>query len=923
SHSITLIEFQQWRFVEAQPSFGPTPWPHLSTFPNPSLCAGFVVLTATTVAPINLTSQMIVSITGATGFVGRRLVQRLHQDKYRVHVLARSKSKAQLVFPSKKVQKEIMESRINTTSKVVALINASQDDLWPTVLVSSTAVGYYGSSETEVCREWKGSVHKIDKNVRLALIRTCVVLGKEGGALGLWDREINGTVFIMFQKTSDFAVNRFSWIHLDDIVNLICEALSNPSYKGVINGTAPNPVRLKEMCEQMGNIMGRPSWLPVPDFALKAVLGEGASIVLEGQRVLPTRAKELGFSFKCSYVKYALKAILSTQRQIGETNSRSHQILQLTIGSSAREFFGKDNSNTLAASVNFFDLAGSEHASQALSAGTRLKEGCHINRSLLTLGTVTRKLSKGRHGNVPYRDSKLTRILQPSLGGNARTAVIYTMSPTRTHVEQSSNTLLFASCSKEVATNAQVNVVMSDKALMEKEIKELTWQRDIAQSRLQDLLQVVGNNQASKLWAEFDQPPKSESSSVADHLCSDVSDARFKPATYSSGYTENVSDGGSPPFLTSSSKFVGPDPGQGYKKMRKDAQEDFDDLCRDVRCIEMETSSTNRKIELNAAFPEESEGSVSFNPSENRVTAHEHIDFRYGSPEQELQDVRKTIISPANPVPYGLFSWPSETKSSSSRSLELTKSRSCRETLLTSTSFPWFQKNESTPPNEFEKDFPGRPQEFRKKIPALNFGENITRFLGEDSQTCEKNVSVDELKEGSVKITTVAEPKEQDVKIATEEDASSTHTLVKGLKEMAQIEYESQFVDDQDRSAKAVKPAKTVKDVALDPMHDLLDSPSSWLLKFKRQQRQIIDLWDTCKVSLIHRMYFFLLFEGDPTDRIYLEVELRRLPFLKDAFSLRHPDKPAVKDGHAVTLQGTIFFSSITSFYYLPKYSHY
>ncbi|KAF6169461.1 hypothetical protein GIB67_004742 [Kingdonia uniflora] len=304
-------------------------------------------------------TQMIVSITGATGFVGRRLVQRLHQDKYCVRVLTRSKSKAQLVFPvrefpgiviaeepdwknciegsnavvnlaglpistrwSSEVKKEIMESRINTTSKVVALINASQDDLRPLVLVSATAVGYYGSSETEVfdersssgndylakvCREWEGSALKVDKNVRLARIRIGVVLGKEGGALAKMI-----PLFMMFAGGPLGSGNQwFSWIHLDDIVNLICEALSNPSYKGVINGTAPNPVRLKEMCEQMGNIMGRPSWLPVPDFALKAVLGEGASIVLEGQKVLPARAKELGFSFKYSYVKDALKAILS------------------------------------------------------------------------------------------------------------------------------------------------------------------------------------------------------------------------------------------------------------------------------------------------------------------------------------------------------------------------------------------------------------------------------------------------------------------------------------------------------------------------------------------------------------------------------------------------------------------------------------
>lgn len=81
--------------------------------------------------------------------------------------------------------------------------------------------------------------------------------------------------------------------------------------------------------------------------------------------------------------------------------------------------------------------------------------------------------SKGRNGHIPYRDSKLTRILQTSLGGNARTAVICTMSPARSHVEQSRNTLLFASCAKEVATNAQVNIVMSDKALVKYLQKEL------------------------------------------------------------------------------------------------------------------------------------------------------------------------------------------------------------------------------------------------------------------------------------------------------------------------------------------------------------------------------------------------------------------------------------------------------------------
>lgn len=94
--------------------------------------------------------------------------------------------------------------------------------------------------------------------------------------------------------------------------------------------------------------------------------------------------------------------------------------------------------------------------------------------------------SKGRNGHIPYRDSKLTRILQSSLGGNARTAIICTLSPAQSHVEQSRNTLVFASCAKEVTTNAQVNIVMSDKAL----VKQL--QRQLA--RLENELRSAGAN---------------------------------------------------------------------------------------------------------------------------------------------------------------------------------------------------------------------------------------------------------------------------------------------------------------------------------------------------------------------------------------------------------------------------------------------
>ncbi|GMP64018.1 hypothetical protein CsSME_00025472 [Camellia sinensis var. sinensis] len=144
---------------------------------------------------------------------------------------------------SPEIKKEIKDSRIRVTSKVVDLINGSQDDVRPTVLVSATALGYYGSSETrvfdeqspsgndylsEVCREWEASALRVNKNVRLALIRIGVVLGKDGGALAKMI-----PLFMMFAGGPLGSGRQwFSWIHLDDIVNLIYEALNNPSYKG-------------------------------------------------------------------------------------------------------------------------------------------------------------------------------------------------------------------------------------------------------------------------------------------------------------------------------------------------------------------------------------------------------------------------------------------------------------------------------------------------------------------------------------------------------------------------------------------------------------------------------------------------------------------------------------------------------------------
>ncbi|GMH02797.1 hypothetical protein Nepgr_004636 [Nepenthes gracilis] len=464
-----------------------------------------------------------------------------------------------------------------------------------------------------------------------------------------------------------------------------------------------------------------------------------------------------------------LLSICDAQRKIGETSlnetsSRSHQILRLTVESSAREFIGKENSSTLSASVFFIDLAGSERASQAVSAGTRLKEGCHINRSLLTLGNVIRKLSKGRHGHVNYRDSKLTRILQPCLGGNARTTIICTLSPARSHVEQSRNTLLFASCAKEVTTNAQVNVVMSDKALvkhlqkelarleselrspaptssschcsvllrkrdlqiekMEKEIRELTKQRDLAQSRVEDLLQLIGNGQDSNKqeghmhhlnWEAEDrwedEGSGSEISDI-DHHFQDKGVRNFNSAQSSHGDGRSLTEqpcsqpienseshslvDGPYSSLSIGSEFIKSDQLKGEDEITSVVREDPDDHCKEVRCVEMGKTNDARRIISAAGQNGQILASNVFGnghaANQETPTGSPHQNgFSYGALERRILDVQRTIESLASPSHDQSGPWGMAAGTISSRSLKFTRTQSCRENLTIDSPTPFLE----------------------------------------------------------------------------------------------------------------------------------------------------------------------------------------------------------------------------------------
>lgn len=104
----------------------------------------------------------------------------------------------------------------------------------------------------------------------------------------------------------------FSWIHREDLVNLIITALNNADMKGVYNATAPNPVRMAQFCQILGEVMNRPSWLPVPEFVLELLLGDGAKVVLEGQQVLPKQTQQLGFHYQYPELRSALKEVIAS-----------------------------------------------------------------------------------------------------------------------------------------------------------------------------------------------------------------------------------------------------------------------------------------------------------------------------------------------------------------------------------------------------------------------------------------------------------------------------------------------------------------------------------------------------------------------------------------------------------------------------------
>lgn len=301
---------------------------------------------------------MKIAIAGATGFVGSRLVAELTERGDEIVILTRSPQTAKQRFPKAEIvgytplksgdweqsisgcdavvnlvgepiadkrwtpahKREILESRQITTQKIVEAIN--QAAVKPKVLVNTSAIGYYGTSETakfdetspagndylaEVCQAWETAAQEVSSDTRLVILRFGIVLAPGGGVLGKML-----PVFQTFMGGAIGSGNQWvSWIHRDDLVKLIITAIENDKMVGIYNATAPNPVTMQQLAQGLGEVLSRPSWFPVPGFVLETMLGEGAKIVLEGQQVIPQRTLADGFTFQYPELKPALKSLLN------------------------------------------------------------------------------------------------------------------------------------------------------------------------------------------------------------------------------------------------------------------------------------------------------------------------------------------------------------------------------------------------------------------------------------------------------------------------------------------------------------------------------------------------------------------------------------------------------------------------------------
>ncbi|MDP1677310.1 MAG: TIGR01777 family oxidoreductase [Bacteroidota bacterium] len=303
---------------------------------------------------------MKILITGGTGFIGSYLLHQLSQETHHIILLTRSESRTTTVNKAEvkyvhwnsqttdtwskeldgcdivinligknifeerwngKVKQEILNSRITPTKLLVEAI--ARMERKPSLLISISAVGFYGDRNDEVITEqssggndfladvvkqWEEAACEAEQyDVRVVTPRIGLVLEKSGGVIGKMLLPFKLFVGGPIGSGQQF----LPWIHMDDVVRGILYPIENKNFHGVYNLVSPNPITMNEFSKSFGNVLHRPSWIHVPNVALQILYGEGSKVILSGQRAVPEKLLTAGYRFSFSDLKIALKNILS------------------------------------------------------------------------------------------------------------------------------------------------------------------------------------------------------------------------------------------------------------------------------------------------------------------------------------------------------------------------------------------------------------------------------------------------------------------------------------------------------------------------------------------------------------------------------------------------------------------------------------
>jgi uncharacterized protein (TIGR01777 family) len=294
-------------------------------------------------------------VTGGTGFIGQALCPALARQGHSLIVLTRNSSRrppaSGITFSSWETgacqrametcdgvvnlagdalvgkrwsgaqKRLIRESRLESTRRLVSTIAVLEKR--PAVLISASAIGYYGSHGDEplteadppgrgflaqLCQDWEAEAQRAERlGMRVVRLRIGLVLGPGGGALA----KLVPPFRCWLGGPLGSGRQWVSWIHQDDVVGLIGWALAQPQVQGAVNATAPEAATMRELCRTLGQVLRRPSWMLVPSAALRLLLGEMADVLLTGQRVLPQAALRHGFTFRHPRLQQALAACVA------------------------------------------------------------------------------------------------------------------------------------------------------------------------------------------------------------------------------------------------------------------------------------------------------------------------------------------------------------------------------------------------------------------------------------------------------------------------------------------------------------------------------------------------------------------------------------------------------------------------------------